>query len=332
MLTEKSLVEPTLQDVFTARRRILPYLSPTPLVYASGLSARIDADVWLKCEYTLPTRAFKVRGGLNLVSAELQAGQLGAPGLTAASTGNHGQSVAYAGKVFGIPVTIFVPVGSNPSKVKAMETLGATVRLEGQDFDQAREACEAYAAKTGARYVHSMNEPLLIAGVGTAYLEALMELPSADGIVVPIGGGSGASAAGLVAKSVNPSIQVIGVQAEGAPAIHESFHRGILARTDAVRTAAEGLATRVAFPFPVQMIRRYVDDVVLVSDDAMREAQAFLFHDLRTIPEMAGAAATAALLQTADKWRGKHVVVSISGANPGPQELQAVWARLGATS
>jgi threonine dehydratase len=283
----------------------------------------------MKCEFMLPTRAFKVRGGINLVSRAVESQSIKPSGLAAASTGNHGLSVAYAGNTFGLPVTIFSPQHANPVKVRAMQALGASVQLTGEDFDDAREACETYARKTGARYVHSMNEPLLVAGVGTAYLEALMQLPSASVVIVPIGGGSGASAAGLVAKSIDSRIRVIGVQAEGAPAVYRSFRSGRLETTARANTDAEGLATRVAFALPVNMIRQYVDDIVLVSDAQMRHAQALIFQELRVCPEMAGAASLAAAFQLADSLVDSQVILSVSGANASPQEIEQVWRFLG---
>jgi len=324
----ESLQEPTLSDVFQARLRIQSYLQPTPLIKAPRISQRIGADIWMKCEFMLPTRAFKVRGGLNLVRREVEHQTLGSIGLVAASTGNHGQSVAYAGRVFNIPVTIFSPKGANPIKVQSMEAMGATVRFVGKDFDEAREASEIFARETGARYVHSMNEPLLIAGVGTAYLEALMDLPTADVLIVPIGGGSGASAAGLVAKSINPAIRVIGVQAEGAPAVYRSFRRGSLESTPRAETAAEGLATRVAFDLPVRMIRRYVDDIVLVTDEDMRQAQELVFHDTRVFVEMAGAASTAAAIKLTQMISGTRTILSVTGANASMEEIQMLQRTL----
>lgn len=319
------VAELTLADVLKARQRIQPYVQPTPLVRARALSRRIGADIWLKCEFMLPTRAFKVRGGLNLVSHEAEHHAIGRSGLTAASTGNHGQSIAYAGHVFGFPVTIFSPENANPIKVESMEALGATVKLVGKDFDDARNACETFAERSGARYVHSMNEPLLIAGVGTAYLEALMALPSADVLLVPIGGGSGASAAGLVAKSINPAIRVIGVQAQGAPAVYRSFRSGRLESTPQANTEAEGLATRVAFELPLQLIRHYLDDIVLVTDEEMRQAQALIFQDTRTIPEMAGAASTAAAIKISRTIAGSRAILSVTGANASMAEVQQTW-------
>lgn len=316
-----------LSDVLLAQQRIRPYLKETPLVAATRLGERIGMDVWLKCEYALPTRAFKVRGGLNLVGVEAE--RVREVGLTAASTGNHGQSIAYAGRLFSVPVTIFAPEEANPTKVQAMRSLGATVKLQGQDFDEAREACEAFSAETGARYVHSMNEPLLIAGVGTMYWEVLTSLPQAEVLIVPVGGGSGVASAGLVAKSVNPAIRVIGVQAQGAPAVYESFKAGQLRQTKSVATSAEGLATRVAFDLPMQFIRRYVDDMVLVSDESIRQAQALIFEETRTIVEMAGAAGVAALMQLKDTLEQRRIVVALTGANPSIGEIRQVWERIG---
>nr|WP_269319674.1 pyridoxal-phosphate dependent enzyme [Halobellus rufus] len=160
------------------------------------LSAELDADIYIKREDTLPTGAFKVRGGVTLVSQLDE--RFRDPGLIAASTGNHGQSIAYAGREFDVPVTIVVPEEANPSKVTAMERLGATVVFHGSDFDTAREHAEELAAEEGYRYVHSANEPALVAGVGTAGLEVVEDLPDIDYLVCPIGGGS--SAAGYLSS------------------------------------------------------------------------------------------------------------------------------------
>ena len=200
---------PTLRDVYRARRQIRPYLAPTPLRHSPGLSRLLGAEVWVKHETMLPTSAFKVRGGVNLVSQLSQAER--EAGLICASTGNHGQSIAYAGRLFGVPVIVGVPEGANPLKVAAMQGAGAEVVFHGPDFDAAREHVEGLAAERGLRYVHSGDEPLLIAGVGTHTLEIVEELPDVDVVIVPIGGGSGAAGACIVAKAVDPAIQVIGV-------------------------------------------------------------------------------------------------------------------------
>ncbi len=212
------LVEPVLPDVLAAAARIRPHLSPTPLRRSPAASESVGADVYLKHEFHLPTGAFKVRGGVNLVS-QLSAKEREV-GVIAASTGNHGQSVAYAARLFGVKAIICAPENANAAKVEAMRELGATVNLVGADFDEAREACERQAVAEGYRYIHSGNEPLLIAGVATHTLEILTEEPRIDVIIVPVGGGSGAAGACIVAKTVNPRIAVIGVQAEKAPSAY----------------------------------------------------------------------------------------------------------------
>src|ERR1700687_2827023 len=193
MSTVTALVEPTFPDVLSAAARIRPYLAPTPLRKSPAVSEVVGADVYLKHEFHLPTGAFKVRGGVNLVSQLSPAEQ--EAGVIAASTGNHGQSVAFAARLFGVKAIICPPENSTPAKVEPMKELGATVKLVGADFDEARVACEQLAAAEGSRCIHSGDEPLLIAGGGTRPRGVLCEEPDIDVIIVPIGGGSGAAGA-----------------------------------------------------------------------------------------------------------------------------------------
>jgi threonine dehydratase len=260
-----------------------------------------------------------VRGGVNLVAALHD--RLSPAGLAASSTGNHGQSIAYAARLFGLRATIFAPHGANPLKVAAMEALGADVRLEGQDFDAAREACEAFVRASGARYVHSMNEPLLIAGVATAYLEAFLAVPDADVVIVPIGGGSGACGAAIVARALRPATRVIGVQAEGAPAVYRSFYSGRLEATDAAATCAEGLATRMAFELPLRILRKHLDEIILIGDMEMRRAMRLLLETTHLVAEEAGAAATAAGMKLHAELAGLRVVLPITGGNATAAQL-----------
>jgi threonine dehydratase len=232
---------PDLADVFAARQRIAPYLQPTPLYRYPALDATTGARVWVKHENHQPVGAFKVRGGVNLVS-QLTADERHR-GVIAASTGNHGQSVAYAADLFGVPAVICVPERANPVKVEPMQALGAEVVFHGRDFDEAREHCEKQAAEHGYRYIHTGNEPWLIAGVATYALEILEAQPDTEVVVVPVGGGSGAAGACVVARAVRRSIEVIGVQSEAAPAAYRSWRaRSLL--DDINGTFAEGLATR----------------------------------------------------------------------------------------
>jgi threonine dehydratase len=312
---------PTLADVLEARRRIAPHLRPTPLYAYPGLRELIGTEVHVKHENHLPTGAFKVRGGVNLVSqldAETREG-----GVIAASTGNHGQSIAFAARLFGVRATICVPAEANPVKVASMRGLGAEVVFHGRDFDDAREHCERLAAEHGYRYVHSGDEPLLIAGVATATLEILEEQPGTDVLVVPIGGGSGAAGACIVAKTLKPAMRVIGVQSEAAPAAYRSWREQRLVE-DRMETFAEGLATRTAFALPQRILRERLDDFVLVSDDEIRAAQALLIETTRNLVEAAGAAPLAAALQMREQLAGKRVVLIASGGNASREQLLAV--------
>ncbi len=314
---------PTFADVLAARRFLEPHLRPTPLVRRDALNEAIGVDAWLKCESMLPTGAFKVRGGLNLVGRDPTA----RAGVYAASTGNHGQSLAYAGKVFGVPVTIFVPRGANPLKVAAIRASGATVVEHGTDYDEAREECERRAAAEGVRYVHSGNEPHLIAGVATAALEVLMELPTAEVLIVPVGGGSGASGACLVAKTLDPRIRVIGVQSEGAPAAYRTWRERAPRTTERIATFAEGLATRSSFALPQAMLQRLLDDFVLVSDDELYAAMRLLLVEGHVVAEGAGAAAVAAARSLGTSLAGKRVVCWVSGGNATAESIGRALTR-----
>jgi threonine dehydratase len=312
---------PTLADVLEARRRIAPHLRATPLYAYPGLRELVGAEVHVKHENHLPTGAFKVRGGINLVS-QLDAETRG-PGVIAASTGNHGQSIAYAARLFGVQATICVPDAANPVKVASMRGFGAEVVFHGHDFDDARGHCEQLAREHGYRYVHSGDEPLLIAGVATATLEILEEQPATDAHVVPIGGGSGAAGACIVAKTLKPAMTVIGVQSEAAPAAYRSWREGRLVE-DRMETFAEGLQTRTAFALPQRILRELLDDFVLVSDDEIRTAQALMIETTRNLVEAAGAAPLAAALRLRDQLAGKQVALIASGGNASREQLLAV--------
>jgi threonine dehydratase len=315
---------PKLADVFEARRRISPYLRPTPLYRYPSLDELLGAEVFVKHENHQPVGAFKVRGGVNLVS-QLESHQR-ERGVIAASTGNHGQSIAYAARLFGVSATICVPEAANPVKVASMRGLGADLVFHGRDYDEAREHCERLARERGYRYVHSGNEPLLIAGVATGTLEILDEQPRIDEIVVPIGGGSGAAGACIVAKAINPAIRVVGVQSEAAPAAFHSWQERRLVE-DRMETFAEGLATRTAFELPQRILWELLDDFVLVSDDEIRSAQALMIETTRNLVEAAGAAPLAAALRLHERVDGKRIALIASGGNASAEQLLDVLGR-----
>ncbi len=319
-----ALSVPDLADVLAARQRIAPYLRPTPLYRYPALDTLTGARLWVKHENHQPVGAFKVRGGVHLVS-QLSAAER-RQGVTSASTGNHGQSVAYAADLFGVHAVVCMPQQANPVKVEAMRALGAEVVFHGRDFDDAREHCEKLATEHGYRYIHSGDEPSLIAGVATYTLEILEAQPGIEVIVVPVGGGSGAAGACIVAKAARPSIEVIGVQSEAAPAAYRSWRARALV-TDATNTFAEGLATRTAFELPQRILWEMLDDFVLVSEDALRAATRLMIEKTRNLVEPAGAAALAAVLGTPVRFAGRRVAIVCSGGNISPAQLAELWPR-----
>jgi threonine dehydratase len=310
---------PVYTDVLRARRVVARHLAPTPLRHYPALDRLLGARVLVKHENLQPTGAFKVRGGINLV-ARLSAEERAA-GVVSASTGNHAQSIAYAAQLFGVRARIVMPEGANPLKVEATRGYGAEVIFHGADFDEARLRCEELARADGARYVHSANEPLIIAGVATHTLEMFEEEPDVEVIYVPVGGGSGAAGACLVARTVSPRARVVGVQAEKAPAAYHSWRARKLLE-DRMETEAEGLATRVAFELPQRMLWEMLDDFLLVTEEEIRQAVRLYAEAARTLAEGAGAAALAGALKHRHAHAGRTVALVLSGGNLTVEQLR----------
>jgi threonine dehydratase len=313
------LKEPDFSDVLDAAKQIRPYLQPTPLRRYPSLDRLVGTEVYVKHENHNPTGAFKVRGGINLVSRLSEDER--SRGVIAASTGNHGQSIAHAAHLFGVSAIICAPQNANPVKVESMQDLGAEVILQGERYDDARMNAHRMAQEHGYRYIHSGDEPLLIAGVGTHTLEVLQEQPRIDAIIVPIGGGSGAAGACIAAKAINPQIEVIGVQSEQAPAAYLSWKSGELDEAPN-RTRAEGLSTATPFELPQRILRRMLDDFVLVSDDELDLATLVMIEKTRNLVEAAGAAALAGALSLRERLKGRSVALICSGGNISPAQLR----------
>jgi threonine dehydratase len=321
------MLPPTFEDIVAARKFISPYLPKTPLVRIAKISEEFVCDYYAKLENLQPTGAFKVRGGVNLVGSEVRiAGDSGRIAtnarepitLASASTGNHGQSIAYAGRLFGTRVIIYAPTENvNESKMQAMRDLGAEVRMHGRDFDESRLECERVAREEGFRYIHSANEPKLIAGVGTIGLEIFEDLPDVDVIIAPAGGGSCASGNCIVANQINPAVQVIAVQSEAAPAMWHAWKDRSLDPYPTMETEHEGLATRVPFELTSKILWELLDDFVLVTDDQINKAIAMLARYGKQIAEGAGAASLAAAIKLGSQLRGKKVVGVLTGGNIG---------------
>ena len=316
------MTPPTLDDIRRARAAIDGVIRRTPLMPHPLLNAETGLDIHVKHENHNPTGAFKIRGGLNLV-ASLNADER-ARGIITASTGNHGQSIAFAALRAGVPCLVAVPVGNNPDKNAAMRAFGATVVEHGKDFDEAREWVESEAVTRGLRYVHSANEPMLIAGVGTYALEVFEDLPDPDVIIVPIGGGSGACGCCIVRSSLGRRTQVIGVQAAEADAFARSWRGPERVELPRIGTFAEGLATRCTFDLTFGILKRELDDIVTLTEAELEEGVRLALRATHNLAEGAGAASLAAAVLLRDRLVGKKVVCIMTGGNISMPVLKRV--------
>jgi threonine dehydratase len=306
------MTTPTLADVYAARSRVMKTVRPTPLMSHPLLNAETGLDILVKHENHNPTGAFKVRGGANLIAALSPEERRG---VITATTGNHGQSIALACRREGVPCTIVTPLGNNPEKNAAMRAYGAELIEFGRDFDEARERVEVLQQERGLRYVHSANEPQLIAGVGTYALEIFEEQPDADVILVPIGGGSGACGCAVVRSGLGSRAQVIGVQAERADAFARSWRTGSRVVGDKADTFAEGMATRVTFDLTFGILKQELDDIVSLSEEELAEGVRLALRTTHNLAEGAGAAPLAAAIKLRERLVGKKVVCVMSGGN-----------------
>lgn len=309
--------EVSLENIRAAREVIYRALKPTPLMEYPLLTEELGARVFLKHENHQVTGAFKIRGGLNLMSHF--ASERTHDGVITATRGNHGQSVALAASIYSIPATVVVPFDNNPEKNEAMRAYGARLIEYGRDFDEAREEAERLSKAENLRYVHSANEPHLINGVGAYAMEIIESLQErgekADAIVVPIGLGSGICGVITAFRALSPETKIIGAQAEGAPSVYLSWKEGRIVETKDAHTFADGVATRVPATLTFDIIREGVDGIVLVSDSEIIRAIRLLWRTTHNLVEGAGAVATAATINLREKLAGKNVVNVVTGAN-----------------
>jgi threonine dehydratase len=314
---------PRIEDVLGAKERVYAHMRPSPLLRHPLLDEWVGCRVWVKHENHNPTGSFKVRGGLNLVGQleddERQRGVL------AASTGNHGQSLALACQLHGIRCRIVVPVGNNPDKNAALRAFGAELIEHGRDFDEAREWVEDIAGREGWRYVHNANEPLLIAGVGTYAVEIFDALERVDFVFVPIGGGSGAAGCGIVRDALGRSTRIVGVQAQQADAFAQSWRGPVRVTRERVETFAEGLATRTTFDLTFSMLKASLDDVVALEESELREGVAAAIQFTHNLAEGAGAATLSAARRYGLP-RDATVVCVMSGGNADMRTLRHTLA------
>ena len=301
---------PSLAELEAAARVVHAAMPPTPQYAWPLLAARTGCEVWVKHENHTPTGAFKVRGGLHYVS-RLAAGT---PGLVSATRGNHGQSLAFAGRRQGLPVTILVPHGNSTEKNAAMRALGAELIEHGRDFDEAKDEAFRLSRERGLAIVPPFH-PDLVAGVATYALEFFRGAPALDTVYVPIGMGSGICGTIAARDALGLATKVVGVQAEGAPSYALSIAAGKVVTTEQAETFADGVATRVPDPAAFEIIRRGADRIVTVSEAAIAEAMRAYFTDTHNLAEGAGAVPLAALLKERDTMRGRRVGLILSGGN-----------------
>jgi threonine dehydratase len=303
----------TIADIWQAYKFLKPLIHHTALTHSRTLSAMTGADIYLKAEHMQRSGSFKVRGAGYKIS-RLTEEQYKA-GVIAASAGNHAQGVAIAAAQHKIPCTILMPENAPLAKVTATQDYGANVVLYGATYDDAYQRCCEIQQETGATFIHAFDDPDVIAGQGTLGLEMLNDLPDADALVVPIGGGGLISGIAIAARALKPDITIIGVQAEGASSCRASLDAGKLETLPAITTIADGIATKRPGALTFSIIQRLVDDVVLVKDEAIINAVLLLMERCKMMVEGAGAAGLAALLSGSINLAGKKVLVPLTGGN-----------------
>lgn len=311
----------TFADVLAARDALAGRLPATPLWNYPALDDVAGATVHVKHENVQPIGAFKVRGGLNLLAAADPVQR--ARGLVTWSTGNHAQSIAYACREYGVPCTVVMPESATAVKVRAVRMLGADVVLTGTDLDAAAEHAQRLATVHGGLPVSPGDTPELIAGVGTAYLEIFEAVDDVDAVVVPIGSGTGAAAATIVAERLAPRCAVIGVQSQAAPAAHDSWRAGRCVRRP-IGTTVDGLATGRGYELPQRLLQGTLADFVLVSDEQIGAAQRLMATHAHTLAEGAGAAGLAAVLARPELFAGRRVAIVCTGGNASAREIAAL--------
>lgn len=317
----------TFADVLAARERLAPYLTPTPLRHYPLIDQLVGGgtSLLIKHENHQPTGSFKVRNGLSVVTA-LHTDER-ARGVIAASTGNHGQGVAYAASLLGVRATICVPVGNNPEKNAAMRSWGATVLEEGRDYDESVRAMQRLSGERGLSVAHSTNNKFVLAGAATMTAEILEQAAGLDAMVIAVGGGSQAVGALTVARELAPDIAIFGAQCSGAAAIHDSWHAGAPRATARVNTFAEGVATRQPYGLTFATLKEGLAGFVTVTDAELAEAIREILKLTHNLVEGAGAIGVAAALKLRNQLRGKRVGVIFSGGNLDTAVLRRILNR-----
>ena len=314
----------TIKGMIKAKSTISHYLNKTNLIYYSELSRIIGGDVFVKHENHMPTGSFKIRGALNFFHTihkdEVENGVL------VSTRGNHGLAMAWAARWYNIPCTVVVPENNNPETNRIIESFGAELIEHGHDFYDAQFYCDELVAAAGYYYVEQGNEPEMLNGIGTMGLEIFESMPDVDVIICPIGGGAGCASLLKVVQAINPAVEIIGVQARKAPAFYESLRQGDWVVLDDADTIADGLAARSVFQLPYVIMKDYIKNIVLLSEEEILEGIPLALMTTHNLAEGAGAASIMAARKIKERLAGKNVVLIMSGGNLDREHLQQALA------
>ena len=309
-------------DIISAQSTLDGIIKVTNLLPSKSFSQMSGANVFLKLENLQTTGAFKVRGAYNKIANLPKEDTKN--GVVAASAGNHAQGVAFASTHQGLKSTIFMPVFTPPLKVIATKSYGADVVLSGETFDDAFAASQVFCNEHKASYIHPFNDPMIIAGQGTIGLEIYNQCPKVDAVVVPIGGGGLIAGIALAIKNINPKIKVIGVQAAGAPSMLKSIAEKKIITLPSVHTIADGIAVKTPGSMTFDIVEKYVDELVTVTDTEIAHTAYLLLQRCKILAEPAGVTSVAAVLFKKCDFAGKNVVPVVSGGNINMQLLEQI--------
>ncbi|MGP9536261.1 MULTISPECIES: threonine ammonia-lyase [unclassified Halomonas] len=308
----------SLHEIYKARKTVLEYMSPSPLIRYEGLSKLLGCDAYIKHENQNITGSFKIRGGINIM-AHLKKAQVN--GVVTFSTGNHGLSVATSAKLFGVPAVVVVPIGSNPVKIALIKEAGAEVIEAGRNFDESSQVVSEISSSKGYYYVHPANEPHVVNGVGTEFLEIIEHLPEVDAVILPLGGGSEVASAVTTLKSIESKIRVYAVQAELSCAAYKSWREGRIIESEN-KTFAGGFATGTAYDTTFSIYKNALEDFVLLSEIDILQGIALAAYYTKNLVEGAGSSTIMAAWKLREQLAGKKVVLQFSGANASSEELK----------
>ena len=311
----------SLAEVIKAKKPVYQYLLPSYLTHYAGLSSELGSQIYIKHENHNPTGSFKVRGGINLMHNLKQAG---VEGVITFSTGNHGISVAASASWFGLAAVVVVPVNNNPAKNRKIQEAGAELIEAGTTFEESSKVVEKLAGERELYYVHPANEPHLINGVGTEFLEIVEAIPDIGAVIVPIGAGSEAAAAVTVLKAISPGIEIYAVQAESSCAAFLSWKAGVI-QTAENSTFAGGFATGTGYEIPFEIYKDDLTDFVLLSESEIYEGIALAGYYTQNFVEGAGASTLMAAIKLKERLKGKKVVLQFSGANASSEEIEKAY-------